>query len=97
MEHKQSHLDNFQQRSRHDTTSSQTHGDNSSRAGKKQPEFDLDVSVVTEPGDFEQDWLNFERRLNSGHANSNWALAWYAAHRQEGGASAYILVGRNAR
>ena len=96
MEHNQAHPENGQPQSRQATPSFKHDGDNSSRVSKGKPELDLEVSVVTEPGGFEQDWLNFERRLNAGHANSNWALAWYAAHRQEGGASAFILVGRNA-
>lgn len=97
MKHNRLHLDKLQRQSRQSVVTSKTHGDNSSRGKNEHSTLDLEVSVIKEPGSFEQNWLQFEQRLNAGHANSNWALAWYAAHRQQGGASAYILVGRNAQ
>ncbi|MCJ8308292.1 MAG: GNAT family N-acetyltransferase [Rhizobiaceae bacterium] len=97
MEHNQVNLENVRQQLHIKAAESKLRGDKSSRTENEASELDLEVSIVTDPSDIEQDWLGFEQRLNAGHANSNWALAWYAAHRQEGGATAYILVGRNTK
>lgn len=96
MEHNQENLDRLQHQFRQKTAPTKSTGDNSSRANWAKPELNLDVVVITDPSSFEQDWLRFERKLDAGHANSNWALAWSAALSQKDGATPYILVGRHA-